>query len=197
MKRLGHPLPGLPDGWEDQLLDEVLNRYHEARRYDLYDTPIAGYVIQGVVEEQLRRCIPPGQTPRFLVDQACGRVRRTGLPGALADQPAQRVSPAPRRRDRRTHSVSPGVRAGLGGGVSLYGDIEEEFGLFLEPTVAWDHPTADDLAHHLAEEFTKAGGEHREVCHLAVQGPSRHLVAVVGLDCRFPARQGRTRTGGC
>ncbi|MCX4820511.1 acyl carrier protein [Streptomyces sp. NBC_01142] len=47
--------------------------------------------------------------------------------------------------------------------LSLYGDIEEEFGLFLEPTVAWDHPTADDLARHLAEEFTKAGGEHREV----------------------------------
>ncbi|MFI1395434.1 acyl-CoA dehydrogenase [Streptomyces sp. NPDC020681] len=42
VKRLGHPLPKLPDGWEDQLLDEVLNRYHEARSYDLYDTPIAG-----------------------------------------------------------------------------------------------------------------------------------------------------------
>ncbi|MEU9008793.1 acyl-CoA dehydrogenase [Streptomyces sp. NPDC048479] len=42
VKRLGHPLPGLPDGWDDQLLHEVLNRYHEARSYDLYDTPIAG-----------------------------------------------------------------------------------------------------------------------------------------------------------
>jgi alkylation response protein AidB-like acyl-CoA dehydrogenase len=42
VKRLGHPLPKLPDGWEDQLLDEVLNRYHEGRSYDLYDTPIAG-----------------------------------------------------------------------------------------------------------------------------------------------------------
>lgn len=42
MKRLGRPLPKLPDGWEDRLLDEVLNRYHEARSYDLYDTPIAG-----------------------------------------------------------------------------------------------------------------------------------------------------------
>ncbi|MCX4820510.1 acyl-CoA dehydrogenase [Streptomyces sp. NBC_01142] len=42
VKRLGHPLPGLPDGWADRLLDEVLNRYHEARSYDLYDTPIAG-----------------------------------------------------------------------------------------------------------------------------------------------------------
>ncbi|MEV6398583.1 acyl carrier protein [Streptomyces sp. NPDC051907] len=47
--------------------------------------------------------------------------------------------------------------------LSLYGDIEEEFGLFLEPTVAWDHPTADDLARHLADEFAKAGGGHREV----------------------------------
>ncbi|MFF3323705.1 acyl-CoA dehydrogenase [Streptomyces sp. NPDC002889] len=42
VKRLGHPLPELPDGWNDRLLDEVLNRYHEARSYDLYDTPIAG-----------------------------------------------------------------------------------------------------------------------------------------------------------
>ncbi|MFD9223066.1 acyl-CoA dehydrogenase [Streptomyces sp. NPDC060064] len=42
VKRLGHPLPGLPDGWDDRLLHEVLNRYHEARSYDLYDTPIAG-----------------------------------------------------------------------------------------------------------------------------------------------------------
>ncbi|MFF3323706.1 acyl carrier protein [Streptomyces sp. NPDC002889] len=46
--------------------------------------------------------------------------------------------------------------------LSLCGDIEEEFGLFLEPTIAWDHPTAGELARHLAEEFTKAG-EHREV----------------------------------
>lgn len=42
VKRLGHPLPGLPDAWDDRLLHEVLNRYHEARSYDLYDTPIAG-----------------------------------------------------------------------------------------------------------------------------------------------------------
>ena len=41
-KRLGRPLPKLPPGWEETLLDEVLARYHEARSYDLYDTPIAG-----------------------------------------------------------------------------------------------------------------------------------------------------------
>ncbi|MFI0861613.1 acyl-CoA dehydrogenase family protein [Streptomyces smyrnaeus] len=41
-KRLGRPLPKLPAGWEEHLLDEVLTRYHEARSYDLYDTPLAG-----------------------------------------------------------------------------------------------------------------------------------------------------------
>ncbi|MGI5351763.1 acyl-CoA dehydrogenase family protein [Streptomyces sp. CA-250714] len=41
-KRLGRPLPKLPAGWEEHLLDEVLSRYHEARSYDLYDTPLAG-----------------------------------------------------------------------------------------------------------------------------------------------------------
>lgn len=41
--------------------------------------------------------------------------------------------------------------------LSLYGDIEEEFELYLEPTVAWDHPTVEALARHLADEFAKAG----------------------------------------
>ena len=29
--------------------------------------------------------------------------------------------------------------------LSLCGDIEEEFGLIVEPTVAWDHPTVQAL----------------------------------------------------
>ncbi|MDI6407484.1 acyl-CoA dehydrogenase [Streptomyces albus] len=41
-RRLGRPLPKLPDGWEEHLLDEVLARFHEGRSYDLYDTPLAG-----------------------------------------------------------------------------------------------------------------------------------------------------------
>ena len=40
--------------------------------------------------------------------------------------------------------------------LSLYGDIEEEFALYLEPTVAWDHPTVEALARHLAEEYAAA-----------------------------------------
>ncbi|MFI8852405.1 acyl carrier protein [Streptomyces sp. 891-h] len=42
--------------------------------------------------------------------------------------------------------------------LSLYGDIEDEFALFLEPTVAWDHPTVEALARCLAEEYASRGG---------------------------------------
>jgi acyl carrier protein len=31
-------------------------------------------------------------------------------------------------------------------GTVLCGEIEDEFGLVVEPTLLWDHPTVDDLA---------------------------------------------------
>ncbi|GAA4548857.1 acyl carrier protein [Amycolatopsis samaneae] len=37
--------------------------------------------------------------------------------------------------------------------VMLGGEIEEEFGLVVEPTVAWDNPTITVLAGHLAAEL--------------------------------------------
>jgi acyl carrier protein len=36
--------------------------------------------------------------------------------------------------------------------LSLFGDIEDAFGMYLEPTVAWDHPTVESLARFLARE---------------------------------------------
>jgi acyl carrier protein len=42
--------------------------------------------------------------------------------------------------------------------LSLYGEIEEEFGLCLEPTVAWEYPDVDSLARHLAEESARLQG---------------------------------------
>ncbi|MCQ4084289.1 acyl carrier protein [Streptomyces sp. RB6PN25] len=39
--------------------------------------------------------------------------------------------------------------------LSLFGDIEDDFGLYLEPTVAWDYPTVDSLARHLAAECVR------------------------------------------
>ncbi|MEU7886456.1 acyl carrier protein [Microbispora bryophytorum] len=34
--------------------------------------------------------------------------------------------------------------------LSLCVDVEEAVGLLVEPTLAWDHPTIDDMAAHLA-----------------------------------------------
>ncbi|MFE0875678.1 acyl carrier protein [Streptomyces smyrnaeus] len=42
--------------------------------------------------------------------------------------------------------------------LSLYGDIEDEFALYLEPTVAWDHPTVEALARCLADAYAHSGG---------------------------------------
>lgn len=45
--------------------------------------------------------------------------------------------------------------------LSLCGDIEEDFDLVLEPTVAWDYPTVAALAEHLVEELRSMEGENR------------------------------------
>jgi acyl carrier protein len=45
--------------------------------------------------------------------------------------------------------------------LSLCGDIEEDFDLVLEPTVAWDYPTIEALAAHLLEEFETQSGDGR------------------------------------
>ncbi|MEV4441665.1 acyl carrier protein [Streptomyces sp. NPDC049577] len=42
--------------------------------------------------------------------------------------------------------------------LSLFGDIEDDFGLYLEATVAWDYPTVDALARHLAAECVRVTG---------------------------------------
>lgn len=43
--------------------------------------------------------------------------------------------------------------------LSLCGDVEEDFDLVLEPTVAWDYPTAAALAEHLAEQLKASGNQ--------------------------------------
>ncbi|WP_283464976.1 acyl carrier protein [Streptomyces sp. PH10-H1] len=40
--------------------------------------------------------------------------------------------------------------------LSIFGDIEDAFGLYLEPTVAWDHPTVQSLARYLASESARS-----------------------------------------
>ncbi|MGW3953152.1 acyl carrier protein [Streptomyces sp. NPDC004752] len=46
--------------------------------------------------------------------------------------------------------------------LSLCGDIEDDFDVVMEPTIAWDYPTVHALAGHLLEELaagTAQGGD--------------------------------------
>lgn len=37
--------------------------------------------------------------------------------------------------------------------LTLCGDVEDRFGLIVEPTMAWDHPTIDAITAYLAAEL--------------------------------------------
>lgn len=37
--------------------------------------------------------------------------------------------------------------------LTLCGDIEDEFGLEVDPTIVWDHPTIRSLAHGISERL--------------------------------------------
>jgi acyl carrier protein len=46
--------------------------------------------------------------------------------------------------------------------LSLFGDIEDEYGFYLEPTVVWDHPTVSGLAAFVArQEAARAAAAER------------------------------------
>ncbi len=45
--------------------------------------------------------------------------------------------------------------------LSLCGDVEEDFDLILDPTAAWDHPTATAFAEHIARELEAVAGRPR------------------------------------
>ncbi|MEW2050555.1 acyl carrier protein [Streptomyces sp. NBC_00377] len=39
--------------------------------------------------------------------------------------------------------------------LTLCGDVEDRFGLAVEPTMAWDHPTVDAITAHLTQELAR------------------------------------------
>jgi acyl carrier protein len=41
--------------------------------------------------------------------------------------------------------------------LSLCGDIEDEYGLEVDPTLAWDYPTVNAIVGHLADTLYPAG----------------------------------------
>ena len=71
--------------------------------------------------------------------------------------------------------------------VSLTGDLEIFLDKKLSPTLAWDYPTIELLAKHLANGSTPV--KQKEPKRESVQPASRFVkepIAIVGLSCRFP-----------
>jgi myxalamid-type polyketide synthase MxaB len=69
--------------------------------------------------------------------------------------------------------------------VSLIGDLEVWLGRTLPPTLAWDYPTVEALAGHLAggPEAAPAGAEPR-------RPQAAEPLAIIGMGCRFPGAAG-------
>ncbi|MBN8579020.1 MAG: amino acid adenylation domain-containing protein [Anaerolineae bacterium] len=70
--------------------------------------------------------------------------------------------------------------------VSLTGDLEDFLGRKLAPTLAWDYPTIELLANHLANDSQPT----KTVSAPAPIQPSskftREPIAIIGMSCRFP-----------
>ncbi|MFE9392207.1 acyl carrier protein [Streptomyces sp. NPDC006784] len=94
---------------------------------------------------------PPGPTRAALPADLGEREFARWLTDRLAEflgRPAEDIDPRTPFAEYGLDSVAA---------LSLYGDIEDEFALFMEPTVAWDHPTVEALARCLADEYARGG----------------------------------------
>jgi acyl transferase domain-containing protein/acyl-CoA synthetase (AMP-forming)/AMP-acid ligase II/acyl carrier protein len=99
----------------------------------------------------------------------------------LVAQLARRLSVDPGTLDVR----EPFARYGLDSAsvVSISGELEDWLGRRFSPALAWEYPTIEALAEHLAGGPTKdesafLNGDHHE--------PELEPVAIIGLSCRFP-----------
>jgi acyl transferase domain-containing protein/acyl carrier protein len=67
--------------------------------------------------------------------------------------------------------------------VGLAGDLENRFDLSLPATLAWDYPTIDSLARHLAGEPVVSASPSRVS---EDRGSAGDLIAIIGIGCRLP-----------
>ncbi|EOM77243.1 acyl carrier protein [Rhodococcus rhodnii] len=65
----------------------------------------------------------------------------------LAEKIAGYLSVTPESVDRDRSLADYGLDSVYA--VTLCGEIEDEFGLVVEPTLAWDHPTVNAMSDHL------------------------------------------------
>ncbi|MBB2740608.1 UNVERIFIED_ORG: acyl carrier protein [Microbispora rosea subsp. rosea] len=75
---------------------------------------------------------PHGDLRRWLIERVAVYLRR----------PPAEIDPTVKLRTYGLDSIHA---------LSLCVDVEEAVGLLVEPTLAWDHPTIDDIAAHLAD----------------------------------------------
>ncbi|MEW9533751.1 acyl carrier protein [Microbispora sp. NPDC049125] len=87
---------------------------------------------------------------RTMFDQA-------GLELWLTEKIAMYLAIAPEAIDPTTPLAEYGMDSVYA--LSLFGDIEDELGLEVEPTLAWDYPTIVAIAGYLCEELATQNRE--------------------------------------
>jgi amino acid adenylation domain-containing protein/thioester reductase-like protein len=70
--------------------------------------------------------------------------------------------------------------------VSLTGDLETFLGRKLSPTLAWDYPTIELLANHLANDAQPKQTKPSPKPTPSTQTYTKEPIAIIGLSCRFP-----------
>ncbi|MFD4630231.1 acyl carrier protein [Streptomyces sp. NPDC058284] len=71
----------------------------------------------------------------------------------LVDRVAYYLDRAPAEIDKGTELAEMGLDSVYA--LTLCGDVEDRFGLVVEPTMAWDHPTIDAITAYLAAELAR------------------------------------------
>jgi len=89
---------------------------------------------------------------------------------------AQRLKVSPERVDPRAPFTSYGLDSLAA--VRISGELEEWLGRRLSPTLAWEYPSIQLLARHLAGESVSWAREERD----AIDEP----IAIIGIGCRVP-----------
>ena len=81
---------------------------------------------------------------------------------SLTDWLIARIAVYLRRDPREIDPTEPLASYGLDSvaALSLCGDVEEDFDLVLDPTAAWDYPTAAAFAEHVLDRLGAVAGRH-------------------------------------
>jgi acyl transferase domain-containing protein/acyl-CoA synthetase (AMP-forming)/AMP-acid ligase II len=124
--------------------------------------------------------------PSASVPGSAGAFRRGGRDGAeivawLTGELAERTGLASSQID--THQPFGAYGLSSVEATNLIGELAAWLGRDLEATLAWDYPTVDRLARHLADDERRPA----PTPPVAAEGPvDDSAIAVIGVGCRFP-----------